>query len=86
MINTSISKLVCTLSLLIISNSLAQYPNIRIDGLQSDRPEEVTITVNPVNPDILAAGANINHYYYSTDGGTSWSEKRMSSTLGVWVE
>jgi hypothetical protein len=64
---------ICLFSLLIISSSLAQYPNIRIDGPQSDRPEEVTITINPVNPEILAAGANISHYYYSTDGGETWT-------------
>jgi hypothetical protein len=78
------AKLFCLLTLLTISSSLAQYPNIRIDGPLSDAPEEVTISINPINPDILAAGANINHYYSSTDGGMSWSEKLMSSTFNVW--
>ena len=48
------------------------------------RPEEVSICINPVNPDNLAAGSNLNFYYYSTDGGWTWTEGRMTSTLGVW--
>jgi hypothetical protein len=66
------------------TNLFAQYPNIRIDGPQSNSPEEVTIAINPVNPNVLAAGANINHFYFSTDAGMSWSENHLSSSLGVW--
>ncbi|UCH64648.1 MAG: T9SS type A sorting domain-containing protein [Ignavibacterium sp.] len=82
--NITIPHLFYFLSLLIISSSFAQYPNIRIDGPLSDAPEEVSITINPVDPNILAAGANLNHFYSSTDGGMSWSEKIMSSTFNVW--
>ncbi|MGE5354225.1 MAG: T9SS type A sorting domain-containing protein, partial [Acidobacteriota bacterium] len=31
-----------------------------------------------------AAGANLYNYYYSFDGGKSWSEGRLTSTYGVW--
>lgn len=62
----------------------AQYPNIRVSRPESRRPEEVTIAINPANPDNLLAGANINFYYYSMDGGRSWTEGRLSSTFGVW--
>lgn len=65
-------------------STFAQYQNIRIDGPQSNSPEEVTIAINPANPDVLAGGANIDHFYYSIDGGLSWGEKHLSSTLGVW--
>jgi hypothetical protein len=66
------------------SNSFSQYQNIRIDGSQSQQPEEVTIAINPLNPDIIAAAANIDHFYLSTNGGLNWSESHLSSMLGVW--
>ena len=65
-------------------STFAQFQNIRIDGPQSNSPEEVTIAINPANPDVLAGGANISHFYYSFDGGLSWGEKHLSSSLGVW--
>ena len=67
------------------SNVISQYQNIRVDGPQSYQPEEVTIAINPVNPNIIAAGANIDHFYVSTDAGNIWSESHLvSNTLGVW--
>lgn len=63
---------------------LAQYPNIRVSRPESTRPEEVTIAINPANPQQLAAAANIDYYYLSNDGGASWVEKRLTSTFGVW--
>jgi hypothetical protein len=63
---------------------LAQYPNIRVSQVGSIDPEEVTISINPTNPLNLAAGANINYYYYSMDGVLTWTEGRLTSTLGIW--
>ncbi|MDP2303735.1 MAG: T9SS type A sorting domain-containing protein [Ignavibacteria bacterium] len=61
-----------------------QYPNIRVSSTASTNPEEVTIAINPANPNILAAGANITYFYSSTNGGLNWSQKNMTSNLGVW--
>ncbi|MFC2094758.1 T9SS type A sorting domain-containing protein [Bacteroidota bacterium] len=74
----------CLITILFVSVTTSQIQNIRIDGAQSNSPEEVTIAINPANPNILAAGANIDHFYYSIDGGLNWGENHLSSTLGVW--
>ncbi len=67
------------------SDLFSQYQNIRIDGSQSYQPEEVTIAINPVDPNIIAAGANIDHFYVSSDAGNTWNESRLvSNLLGVW--
>jgi len=61
-----------------------QYTNVQVNNPASTDPEEVTIAINPINPNILAAGANIEYFYRSTNGGLNWSESLMSSSLGVW--
>jgi hypothetical protein len=50
----------------------------------STTPEEVCIAINPADPQQLAAGANIRFYYRSSDGGLTWTQSTMSSSLGVW--
>lgn len=71
------------LVLLFSVNILGQYPNILVDNNGS--PEEVTIAINPLNPNILAGGANIDHFYRSTNGGLTWIESQLvSNNLGVW--
>ena len=64
--------------------SFAQYQNIRLDGPQSFHPEEVTIAINPIDTDVLAGGANIDHFYFSSNGGSDWTESHLASNFGVW--
>jgi len=84
-LNISLSGTLAILSVILLTiEGFAQYPNFRIDGPGSNSPEEVTIAINPLNTSIIAAGANIDHFYFSVDAGKEWSEGHLSSTLGVW--
>lgn len=61
----------------------SQHLNVMISSTNS--PEEPSIAIDPNNTNRLIAGANINNYYYSEDGGYSWSAGLLqSSTNGVW--
>ena len=60
-----------------------QHPNVRVSSLASSDPEEVTISVSPANPLHLAAGANISYHYHSFDGGLTWTQGVLTSSLGV---
>ena len=55
----------------------AQYTNVRVSSLLASSPEEVTIAANPTNPLNLVAGSNLRYYYYSTDGGDTWSQDTL---------
>ena len=70
-------------ALLLIINVFAQHPNVMISNANS--PEEPSITIDPNNTQRLVAGANINNYYYSNDGGLTWQIGQLySSQYGVW--
>ncbi|MDX1700344.1 MAG: sialidase family protein, partial [Melioribacteraceae bacterium] len=73
-----------TLAFFSASQLTAQFKNVMVNKLFSIDPEEVTIAINPSNNQEVAAGANIDYFYFSNDGGNSWQEKTLSSNLGVW--
>jgi hypothetical protein len=60
----------------------AQYPNILIGS--ENEPNEPSICINPKNPSQIVAGANTDNYYFSSDGGLTWSQGVLASSLGVW--
>jgi len=70
--------------LLLSSQEFGQYQNVMINNPSSTDPEEVSIAIDPSNPNYLAAGANIDYTYYSSDGGYNWNQQTLSSSLGVW--
>ena len=62
---------------------MGQHQNILIST--ANYPEEPTIFIDPGNTDRIVAGANIDRFYYSEDGGFTWSESSLfSEPLGVW--
>ncbi len=65
-------------------NTFSQYQNVRVDAANSNQPEEVSIAINPINPNNIAAAANINHFFRSSDGGLTWQTSFLSSSFGVW--
>ncbi len=70
--------------LILPSIAVSQYKNIKVNSINNN-PEEVSIAINPRHPNNLVAGANINNYYYSFDGGITWVNKEISdSKNGVW--
>jgi len=64
--------------------AMAQYTNIRVSDIAYDDPEEVTIAINPTDPQNIFAASNIDYIYRSDDGGLTWSTDRITSTVGVW--
>jgi hypothetical protein len=68
------SSLSLVINLLLTVVAVAQYPNIRVSDSTSMAPEEVTIAINPTNEMNLVAGSNVRYYYFSYDGGLSWSQ------------
>ena len=72
------------LALILSSISSAQYKNIKVNK-ENNRPNETSISINPLNPLHLVAGANISNYYYSLDGGKTWENGMLrSQEYGVW--
>jgi hypothetical protein len=75
-----------TIFALVVINILifSQFKNVQVNK-QKNMPEEVSIAINPANPNNLIAGANINIYYWSTDKGATWNEGYLKSDdYGVW--
>jgi hypothetical protein len=68
---------------LVCQINLAQQPYIKLNQ-KTETVNEICISVNPVNPELMAAGTNINWLYLSNDHGKTWKETQMQSPLGIW--
>jgi len=59
------------------------YQNIQISNVSG--PNEPSICINPKNTNQLVGGANINSFYWSTNGGLTWTRGSLTnSSWGVW--
>ncbi len=65
-----------------VGGMYAQYPNITIGS--ANLPNEPSICINLKNPSQMVAGSNTDNYYYSSDGGQTWTPGVLSSGYGVW--
>ncbi|HOJ02562.1 MAG TPA: glycosyl hydrolase [Bacteroidota bacterium] len=73
--------LLCLGACFCVLAATAQPRNIRLDTPGSN-PEEVSIAINPLNPDNLIAGANLRYVYASFDGGVTWTQDQLP--FGTW--
>jgi hypothetical protein len=62
--------------------AFTQPKNIMISDTLN--PEEPSIFINPKNPAMIMAGANINKTYLSLDTGRTWTMTQVTSNSGVW--
>ncbi len=58
----------------------SQFTNVLIDN--AFHPEEPSISINLLNPDLMAAGSNVQNVYYSFDGGATWITTFINSSFG----
>ena len=56
--------------------------NVFISG--DNFPNEPAITMDPLHPENLVAGANLRNYYISHDSGRTWQTGILTSSFGVW--
>lgn len=60
-------------------------PNYRVSNFGNTHPNEVSISINPVNPVNIAVGSNLNFYYWSFTSATTWTQGELTSSVyGVY--
>jgi hypothetical protein len=84
--NIMIKKYLLIFSFLTLTFGIVQsqtYQNVMIDNVGG--PEEPSICINPKNVDQVVAGANIDFYYWSSNGGFNWTKGTLvDNQNGVW--
>lgn len=66
----------------ITSHVCGQHTNILISN-DPQSLNEPAIIINPNQPNQLVAGTNFSQYHYSTDGGLTWQNDFLTSSLGT---
>lgn len=73
----SVAVLIASATLMLAPAALLAQPAVvRID-VPGSKPDEVTIAINPTNPDNLIAGANLRFVFRSFDGGKTWTQSLL---------
>lgn len=68
---------------ILFSTVFSQYENIRLDKSNTRDPQEVSIAINPTDPENLIAGSNKRFYYYSFDAGKTWTGATQTSRYNM---
>lgn len=74
----SLFPIFCTL---IASTLFSQ--NVVIDS-GDNNPNEPSIMFDPIHPEKVVVGANLDNYYVSADTGRTWTVHKLTSEFGVW--
>jgi hypothetical protein len=78
------SKVILLFLFAFISVSAFGQKNVKVNVFkQGYEPDEPSIFINPLNPDNILAGANLDDYYYSFEGGKSWGVSKLPGPI-VW--
>jgi hypothetical protein len=75
----------CLLLLLIPDFLFAQFKNIKLDdGAAESSVGEPSIVINKKNPNNIVAASGAGKIYYSSDAGSTWQTKKLTSSLGIY--
>ena len=91
-----LDRLVALIAVIVLVSSCArrqQVPqliasnivNVKIaEGTQTVGPCEPSICINPANPNQILAGSILDRVHISNDGGRSWTNTTLKSSVGVY--
>ncbi|MBN2680982.1 MAG: exo-alpha-sialidase [Bacteroidales bacterium] len=83
----NIKTLFLFLCLLIISSVSSQHHNVKLEkpigATYFAAPCEPCISMNPKNTNEIVVGSVLNGFHFTKDGGKSWTDTILQSSLGV---
>jgi len=63
------------------SDKEINFSNYKVSSVSNLKPNEITVSVNPLNDENIIIGSNLNWAYTSLSGGTTWTENVMVSPI-----
>lgn len=76
-------KRICFLAIIFCGLVGAQPAIVKVNT-RNNSPNEVSIAIDPKNPQHMVAAANLTNVYHSKDGGLTWTEKNFKSSYGAY--